>query len=56
MRTMSRITEMYLEEISEHLRKGRAVVMVGAGFSKNAVKTVATDKRFLDWNELANIF
>lgn len=47
---------MYLEEISEHLVKGRAVVMVGAGFSKNAVKTTATDKYFLNWNELGDIF
>ena len=56
MNKIPRITEMYLDEISEHLEKGRAVVMVGAGFSKNAVKTTATDKCFLNWNELGDIF
>ena len=56
MSRISQITEMYLEEISEHLKKGRAVVMVGAGFSKNAVKTVVTNKHFLNWNELGDIF
>ena len=56
MNEIPRITEMYLEEISEHLEKGRAVVMVGAGFSKNAVKTATTDKYFLNWNELGDVF
>ena len=56
MNEIPRITEMYLEEISEHLEKGRAVVMVGAGFSKNAVKTTTTDKYFLNWNELGDVF
>ena len=30
--------------------------MVGAGFSKNAVKIKNTDKKFLSWNELGDLF
>lgn len=56
---MVRIPEeinMYLSEISRHLAQGRAVAMIGAGFSKNAVKVGATDKKFLNWNELGDVF
>ena len=48
--------QMYLNEISDRLSKGRACVMVGAGFSKNAVKIKNTEKRFLNWNELGDLF
>jgi hypothetical protein len=40
----------YLNEIGERLWNGRAVVMVGAGFSKNA------GPDFPDWNQLGDIF
>lgn len=40
----------YLNEIAERLWAGRAAVMVGAGFSKNA------DREFPDWNQLGDLF
>jgi len=40
----------YLNEIAERLWAGRAAVMVGAGFSKNA------GSEFLDWNQLGDLF
>jgi len=40
----------YLDEIAERLWAGRAVVMVGAGFSKNA------GHEFPDWNQLGDLF
>lgn len=48
--------EMYLNEIAGRMGQGRACVMVGAGFSKNAVKVKNTDKKFLNWNELGDLF
>ncbi len=56
--------EKQLEEIAERLWAGKAAVMVGAGFSKNAKSSAnnndpsgnnRTDE-FLSWNELADIF
>ena len=46
----------YIKDISEALAQGHAALMVGAGFSKNAKKITATDKRFLDWKELSDLF
>lgn len=46
----------YIRDISEALAQGHASLMVGAGFSKNAKKITATDKRFLDWKELSDLF
>lgn len=40
----------YLNEISDRLWDGRAAVMVGAGFSKNA------GRGFPDWNQLGDLF
>lgn len=40
----------YLNEISERLWAGRAAVMIGAGFSKNA------GNGFPDWNQLGDLF
>lgn len=40
----------YLNEIAERLWAGRAAVMVGAGFSKNA------GHGFPDWNQLGDLF
>ena len=45
-----------LDEIAERLWSGHASVMVGAGFSKNAVKNSPHCKPFLSWAELADIF
>jgi len=39
----------HLDEIAERLWAGRAAVMVGSGFSKNA------DPGFPDWNELGEL-
>ena len=46
----------YIRDISEALAQGHAALMVGAGFSKNAKRITATDKRFLDWKELSDLF
>lgn len=46
----------YIRDISEALAQGHAALMVGAGFSKNAKRINATDKRFLDWKELSDLF
>ena len=37
---------IYLNEISERMKQGRAVVMVGSGFSKNANPCRSTEKNF----------
>lgn len=46
----------YLDEISDDLYSGHASVMIGAGFSKNAIKNTDGSKSFLDWNGLADVF
>lgn len=46
----------YIGEIAEALSDKHAALMVGAGFSKNAEKISVTDKRFLNWNELSDLF
>lgn len=45
-----------LNEIAERLWSGHASVMVGAGFSKNAIRNSTMSKPFLSWNELADVF
>ena len=47
---------IYIQEIAERMKQGRAVVMVGSGFSKNSKCYRYTEKKFLDWNQLGNIF
>ena len=42
--------EAYLEDIAHHMRSGRAVVMVGSGFSLNA------DSKMPQWKDLAEEF
>jgi hypothetical protein len=44
----------YLDEIAERLWSNHAVVMVGAGFSRNT--KLPPPKCFPDWNQLGNIF
>lgn len=46
----------YIREIADALSDKHAVLMVGAGFSKNAEKIANTDKKFLNWNELSDLF
>lgn len=46
---------LYVEQIAEDLINEHAVVMVGAGFSKNAIKAKNTPDS-PSWNELANEF
>ena len=46
----------YIREIAEALSENHAALMVGAGFSKNAEKIAATEKTFLNWNELSDKF
>lgn len=36
----------YIKEIADALNNNHAVAMIGAGFSKNAVKTTSSDKYF----------
>lgn len=46
----------YLLEISERLWTGHASVMVGAGFSKNAINTRNSNIGLPSWNQLGDIF
>ncbi len=46
----------YIREIAEALSENHAALMIGAGFSKNAEKISVTDKKFLNWNELSDVF
>lgn len=59
MSVISRIDPEILEhikEIANKMKNHRATVMVGAGFSKNAEAILPTDKKFLDWNGLGDVF
>lgn len=46
----------YMRQVAEDLKKGHGAVMVGAGFSKNAVGITSTVKPPLDWYGLADVF
>jgi hypothetical protein len=46
----------YLNEIANHLWLNHASVMIGSGFSKNAIKTNTDVKDFPLWNDLGDIF
>lgn len=46
----------YVTEISERLWTGHASVMVGAGFSKNAIAKDSSTKPLPSWYELGDIF
>lgn len=56
MADIPKTIQIHLNEIAKRLSQGKATVMVGAGFSKNAVKIKNTDKKFLSWNELGDLF
>ena len=47
---------IYIQEIAEKMAQGRATAMIGSGFSKNAREYRYTEKSFLDWNQLGDIF
>ena len=47
---------LYLDEIADCLWSGNAVVMVGAGFSRNAKPVSSTCAAFPSWQELGDIF
>ncbi|TPE43318.1 anti-phage defense-associated sirtuin Dsr2 [Pontibacter mangrovi] len=46
----------YLLEIAQRLWSGHAAVMVGAGFSKNGLKSDPTKRDIPNWNQLGDIF
>ncbi|MCG9745982.1 SIR2 family protein [Shewanella sp. Isolate8] len=46
----------HLNEISARLWSGHAAVMVGAGFSCNAIPINESSKAFPDWNKLGELF
>ena len=50
------IENIHINEIADALSKHHAALMVGAGFSKNAQKSAVSDKKFLDWNQLSDLF
>lgn len=59
MELMERVPEnirIYIQEIAERMSQGKAAVMVGSGFSKNAKNYRYTEKKFMDWNQLGDIF
>ena len=46
----------YLDLIAEHLSENHAAVLVGAGFSRNAIPIGGTKKKAPLWTDLANSF
>lgn len=50
------MNKTYMREISKALAEKHAVLMIGAGFSKNAEKISVVDKYFMNWNELSDLF
>ena len=46
----------YLDEIADRLWSKNAVVMVGAGFSRNAKPVGSVSASFPDWSELGDSF
>lgn len=46
----------YITDLAEALSNNHAALMVGSGFSKNADKISMTNKEFLNWNELSDMF
>ena len=50
------VSEVYIKEIVNNLKKHHAAVLVGAGFSRNATRLDGSEKHMPNWNELADIF
>jgi hypothetical protein len=53
---ISKSNKEFLDIIADRLFTNRAAIMIGAGFSKNAISNSSMSKKFPDWNELGNIF
>lgn len=53
---ISTSNKKFLDTIADRLFTNHAAIMIGAGFSKNAISNNSTSKKFPDWNELGNIF
>jgi hypothetical protein len=49
-------SSLYSNEIAERLWSSHASLMVGAGFSKNAIPIHETLKKFSDGKELGDVF
>jgi hypothetical protein len=45
-----------IKEVAGALAEHHAAVMIGSGFSKNAEKIGVTENKFLDWNQLSDMF
>ncbi len=56
MNNIPSFLQQYLFEIAERLQSGHAAVMIGAGFSKNAIKSNPLCNDFPDWKHLGNAF
>ena len=50
------ISELYVEEIKANLKEDHASVLVGAGFSRNAIRIDGSAEHMPDWSALADIF
>lgn len=50
------VSELFVKEIVNNLKNHHAAVLVGAGFSRNAIRLDGSEKLMPDWNELAKIF
>ena len=48
-------THPFLNELAERLSSGHAAVMIGSGFSKNAIPRSTSDSSLPDWSELGDI-
>ncbi|WP_431609763.1 SIR2 family NAD-dependent protein deacylase [Chryseobacterium sp. 'Rf worker isolate 10'] len=48
--------QIYFAEIAERLWSGHASIMIGAGFSKNALNTLYPTKKPPNWSELGDTF
>lgn len=46
----------HITQIAQALVAKHAAVMVGAGFSRNADKKYSTNREFLDWKKLSDLF
>ena len=53
---MENVTKKYMDMLAEHLQEHRASVLVGAGFSRNAVKIDDSVSDSPTWAELCEIF
>ena len=53
---ISKSNKEFLDIIADRLFTNHAAIMIGAGFSKNAISNSSMSKKFPDWNELGNIF